>query len=399
MKNTQKKMQLSLMMFIQYFIWGSWYVVMGTYLRETLNFSGQQIGFAYLTAAIASIVSPFIVGMIADRYFSANRVMAFLNIIGSFLLIWISKIESPNLFLGILLLYTICYMPTTALANSISLDNLDNPEGEFSRVRLLGSIGWIVAGLLVSFLKIEHLSSPFLIAAGISIFGFFMALMLPYKAPVKKKEKETFFQILGSDALGLFKKKSFSLILIFSALGCIPLGFYDSFTNMFMNNLNLAYPAAAMSSGQAAEIVFLFTFPFFFSKLGYKKSFSAAMIAWVFLYGLFTLGSSTGLSELIYIALPLHGFCFTFFFVTGQLYVDAQAPRNLRNSAQGLIAFATYGVGKGMGAIISGKVVDINTLSDGSFNWVYIWGVPLIMMIIILVSFLMLFKNGESSKI
>lgn len=159
------KYKLSAMMFVQFFIWGSWYVTMGTYLGETLHFNGIQIGLAYGTVAIASMISPFIVGMIADRFFSANHVMAFLNIVGAGLLAWLSAIDDFSLFFPVLIIYSICYMPTTALCNSISFSNLKDPGNEFSRVRLLGSLGWIGACLLVSALKIEHLSSPFLIAS------------------------------------------------------------------------------------------------------------------------------------------------------------------------------------------------------------------------------------------
>ncbi len=395
---TKNKVQLSAMMFIQYFIWGAWYVTMGTYLGQTLNFSGAQIGLAYGTAAIASMISPFIVGMIADRFFSANRVMAFLNLVGAALLFWISQIHEFSLFLPVLFIYTICYMPTTALCNSISFANLKDPGKEFSRIRLLGSIGWIGAGLLVSFLKIEHLPDPFIIAGSASVLGVISSLILPYKAPEKNIGKVSIGKILGFDAFKLMKNRSFSLLLIFSALTCIPLGFYDSFTNLFLNNVGVKHAAAAMSSGQVAEIIFLFTFPFFFAKLRYKGSISVAIFAWMLLYGLFALGAYTDSSTFIYMALPIHGFCFTFFFVTGQLYVDDKASSNLRNSAQGLIAFATYGVGKYLGTFIAGNVVSANTIGENSYNWLNIWLIPFIIIAVIFVCFIFSFKEESTSK-
>jgi nucleoside transporter len=401
MQNANKR-KLSTMMFLQYFIQGSWFVTMGTYLGYTLNFNGVQIGLAYGTAAIAAIISPVFVGMIADRYFSPNRVLALLNTTGSILLIWLTRINSFSLFFPVLLAYTICFMPTMSLCNSISFENLKDPAKEFSRVRLFGSFGWIGAGFLISAFKLETLSIPFLISSIVSLLAGLYALTLPYKKPVKINEKVTIVKILGFDAIKLTKNRSFLILLIFSALVCIPLSFYDSFTNLFIVDEGFKNAAAAMSLGQIAEVIFLFTFPFFFKKLKYKGSIVAAIIAWILMYGFFTLGAQTDSSAFIYLVLPLHGFCFTFFFVTGQLYVDEKAPSTLRNSAQGLITFATYGVGKYVGTLIAGNVVNRFSI-DGSYTWVSVWTVPLVMVIIFLIGFVLLFreniKNKESHRI
>lgn len=385
------------MMFFQFFIQGSWYVTMGTYLGKTLGFSGMQIGLAYSTAAIASIISPVIVGMIADRFFSANRVLAFLNIVGSLLLLWLTRIESFTLFFPVLLLYSICFMPTMSLTNAISFSNLAEPTKEFSRIRLFGSFGWISAGLIISAMGIETHATPFLIGAGISFLSGLYALVLPYKAPVKAAGKVTVRQILGFDAFKMTREKSFLILLVFSALICIPLAFYDTFTNLFIIGEGIENAAAAMSLGQIAEVVFLFSFPFFFRKLGYKGSIVGAMIAWIIMYGFFTLGAFTGETAFLYGVLPLHGFCFTFFFVAGQLYVDEKAPASLRNSAQGLIAFATYGVGKYGGTLIAGNVVDRYTVGD-HYNWTAIWIVPLIMAAVFTVGFVLLFRENLSKN-
>lgn len=385
------------MMFFQFFIQGSWYVTMGTYLGKTLGFSGMQIGLAYSTAAIASIISPVIVGMIADRFFSANRVLAFLNIVGSLLLLWLTRIESFTLFFPVLLLYSICFMPTMSLTNAISFSNLAEPTKEFSRIRLFGSFGWISAGLIISAMGIETHATPFLIGAGISLLSGLYALVLPYKAPVKAAGKVTVRQILGFDAFKMTREKSFLILLVFSALICIPLAFYDTFTNLFIIGEGIENAAAAMSLGQIAEVVFLFSFPFFFRKLGYKGSIVGAMIAWIIMYGFFTLGAFTGETAFLYGVLPLHGFCFTFFFVAGQLYVDEKAPASLRNSAQGLIAFATYGVGKYGGTLIAGNVVDRYTVGD-HYNWTAIWIVPLIMAAVFTVGFVLLFRENLSKN-
>ncbi|NMB49574.1 MAG: nucleoside permease [Bacteroidales bacterium] len=396
MQNTNKA-KLSAMMFLQFFIQGSWYVTMGTYLGRTLEFSGVQIGLAYSTAAIAAIISPVIVGMIADRFFSANRVLAFLNIVGAILLFSLTRIESFSLFFPVLLLYSICFMPTMSLTNSISFANLREPAKEFSRIRLFGSFGWICSGLLISALKIESYSTPFLIGAGISLLAGVYALTLPYNAPARNVEKAGVRQLLGFDAFKLTKDRSFLVLLVFSALICIPLAFYDSFTNLFITDVGIENAAAAMSLGQVAEVIFLFTFPIFFLKLRYKGSIVAAIAAWILMYGLFTLGAHTGQNGFIYAVLPLHGFCFTFFFVAGQLFVDEKAPSSLRNSAQGLIAFATYGVGKYLGTLIAGNVVDFYS-AQGNYNWVSIWTVPFTMAIVFLTGFLFLFREDVKKR-
>ena|SRR5690554_5301086 len=387
------KTKLSAMMFFQFFIQGSWYVTMGTYLGRTLEFSGVQIGLAYSTAAIAAIISPVIVGMIADRFFSPNRVLAFLNIIGAILLFALTRIETFTLFFPVLLLYSICFMPTMSLTNSISFANLRDTAKEFSKIRLFGSFGWICSGLVISALKIEPFSTPFLIGAGISFLAGIYALTLPCNKPVRKAETIGIRQILGFDAFKLTKDRSFLVLLVFSALICIPLAFYDSFTNLFITDVGITNAAAAMSLGQVAEVIFLFTFPYLFLKLRYKGSIVAAMAAWIVMYGLFTLGAQTGQNGFIYAVLPLHGFCFTFFFVAGQLFVDEKAPASLRNSAQGLIAFATYGVGKYLGTLVAGNVVDLYSTESG-YNWVSIWFVPFLMATVFLLGFIFLFKEN-----
>lgn len=387
------KIRLSIVMFIQFFIWGSWYITMGTYLKYTLHFSGAQIGLAYSTAAIASMISPFIIGMIADRYFSANRVMAFLNAVGVILLCLLTQVKEFSLFFPLLLLYTICYMPTTALCNSVSMVNLANPTKEFSRIRLLGSIGWIAAGVLVSFLKIETLATPFYIAAIASALGIFITLWLPYRAP-ERIIGIKWTQIIGIDAFRLIKDKPFAIIFIFSVLTCIPLSFYDSFTNVFLNSMQVQNAAAVMCSGQIVEIICLILFPLLFVKLRYKGSIGLSILIWTFLYGLLALSAYTNNTLWSYIALPLHGFCFTFFFVSGQLFVDEKAPASLRNSAQGLIAFATYGVGKYSGALISGQIVDLFT-RNGVADWTSVWLFPMIFIFVVFVGFITLFKEKK----
>jgi nucleoside transporter len=383
------------MMFFQFFIQGSWYVTMNTYLGQTLHFSGVQIGLAYSTVAIAAIISPVVVGMIADRFFSANRVLAVLNIAGAALLFWLTQIHDFAVFFPVLLLYSICFMPTMSLCNAISFENLSEPSKEFSRIRLFGSLGWIISGAAISYMDLEMHATPFLIAAAISLAAGVYALFLPYRKPIPAAEKATIGRILGFDAFKLCRERSFLVLLIFSALACIPLAFYDSFTNLFITHEGIDNAASAMSLGQVVEVIFLFAFPFFFAKLRYKGSIAAAIAAWVLMYGFFALGAKTGNTGFLYSVLPLHGFCFTFLFVAGQLFVDEKSPVSLRNSAQGLIAFATYGVGKYMGTLVAGNVVDQHATVQGAYNWVSVWTVPFVMSILILAGFLLLFKDKK----
>lgn len=220
---------------------------------------------------------------------------------------------------------------------------------------------------------------------------------MPTNEPVKTTEKTSIAQTLGFDAFKLTKERSFLILLIFSALICIPLAFYDSFTNLFILDKGITNAAAAMSLGQVGEVIFLFSFPFFFKKLRYKGSIVAAMLAWIVMYGFFTLGSMSGNTSFLYAVLPLHGFCFTFFFVAGQLYVDEKAPASLRNSAQGFISFATYGVGKYLGTLVAGNVVHKFDLGD-TYNWTAVWTVPLLMAIVFTIGFIVLFKEDVQKR-
>ena len=240
---------------------------MGTYLGQTLKlqvFNGLAYAFAI------AIISPVFIGMIADRYFSPNRVLFVLNTIGAIILVLLTRITNFSLFFPVLLIYSICFMPTMSLTNSISFDNLKEPSKDFSRIRLFGSLGWIGAGLIISSRGLEPFATPFLIAAGISMFAGLFALLLPYKKPIQVENKISVSQILGFDAFKLTKDRSFFVLILISTLTCIPLAFYDSFTNLYITNVGIGNAAAAMSLGQVAEIIFLFTFPFFFLKLDIK---------------------------------------------------------------------------------------------------------------------------------
>jgi nucleoside transporter len=381
------------MMWLQYFVWGSWYVTMGTYLMQTLKFDGVQVGHAYGTFAIAAMISPFFVGMIADKYFATERLLGILHIVGAALLYWISEVHSFGNFYILLLAYTLCYTPTIALSNSISFSQMEDPGKDFPSIRVLGTIGWIVAGLTIGFLGIEDKALFFKIAAACSVVLGLYCFTLPHVAPKIGQESKTFAQVLGLDAFSLLKKKDFAIMIISSVLICIPLMFYYSFTNPFLNETGMTNAAGKMTMGQMSEFIFMLIMPFFFKRLGVKKMILIAMASWILRYLLFAYGNNEALVWMFYAGIILHGICYDFFFVTGQIFVDKRAPKHLQNSAQGLITFATYGLGFYIGTLASGKIVDIYLIGDNLHDWKMIWLAPSLFSVLVMAFFAIFFKD------
>jgi nucleoside transporter len=390
------RFKLSLMMFLEYFIWGAWYVTMATYLGKTLKFQGGDIGLAYSTVSIAAMVSPFFVGMIADRFFATERILALLHILGGGILYWASTLQTFGSFFPALLGYTLCYMPTLALTNSLSFHHMKDPSQEFPRVRVLGTIGWIVAGLLVGRLGLEAVSAPMNIAAGASVLMGLYCLMLPHTPPKQIGAPVTFGGILGLDALQLMKDRSFTIFVLGSFLICIPLQFYYAFTNLFLNEVGVSEPASKMTMGQMSEIFFMLVMPFFFARLGVKKMLLIGMASWVTRYLLFAYGNNGTWVWMFYTAILLHGICYDFFFVAGQIYVDQQAPVKIRGAAQGFLAFATFGVGWFLGSWSAGKVVQTYSFIQGGeiagHHWDKIWVIPAVAAAVVLALFQLFFR-------
>ncbi len=391
--NLTLRFRLSFMMLLQYFIWGSWFVTMGNYLMKTLHFNGMQVGHAYSTFALAAIISPFFVGMIADKYFATERLLGALHIVGAVLLYVLSQVHTFGNFYLVLLAYTLCYTPTIALTNSLSFTLMKNPEAEFPGIRVLGTIGWIVAGLLIGFMGIEDEATFFIIAAGVSAALGIYSFTMPHIPPNTDQPKKTIAQILGLDAFSLLKRKDFAILIIASFLICIPLVFYYSFTNAFLNEVGMVNAAGKMTMGQMSEIFFMLVMPFFFKRLGTKKMILIGMLAWVARYLLFAYGNNEALVWMFYLGIILHGICYDFFFVTGQIFVDKRAPEHLRNSAQGLITFATYGIGFYVGNMVSGKVVHIFSNGENTHDWQTIWMVPAVLSLVVLIFFAITFKD------
>lgn len=389
------------MMFLNFFIWGAWYVTLGTFLGKSLNSSGTEISLAYLTQSIGAIIAPFIIGLIADRFFSAQKILGVLHFIGAILLWQASKAADFSSFYPFILTYMIVFMPTLALVNTISFRQMKNPRKEFPFIRVLGTIGWIIAGIAISFYEWDKqgseaaLANTFTMGAVASLFLGAFSFTLPATPPAKKGEKTTIGDILGFDALALLKNKSYLLFFLSSVAICIPLAFYYNFTNLFLNEKGMESTAGIQSLGQVSEILFMLLMPFLFIRLGVKKMLAIGMLGWAIRYFLFAYGNIEAGYWMLITGIVLHGICYDFFFVTGQIYTDNLAGERFKNAAQGLITLATYGIGMMIGSLVSGPIVDAYKTGD-QHNWTAIWIVPASIAIAVVIVFLLLFREDNN---
>jgi nucleoside transporter len=388
------------MMFINFFIWGIWFVTMGTYLTKgIIAATGAQTGLAYGTQCLGAIIAPFIVGMIADKFFSAQKILGVLHIIGSVLLYLLSTKSTFDSFYTLLLFYMILFMPTLALVNSISMNQMTDAEKEFAKVRVWGTLGWIASGLVIGAMAWEstpdRLNITFYVSAIVSLlFGVF-CFFLPNTPPPKAGQKVSIAETLGLDALNVLKDKNYLVFFIASILICIPLAFYYGQANQFLNEIGLESAAAKMTIGQMSETVFLFLMPLFFVRFGIKQMLLIGMLAWVVRYLLFAYGDVGQNIWMIYLGIALHGICYDFFFVTGQIYTDQKAGASIRSSAQGLITLATYGVGMYIGFYVAGQIVDQNSAGEGIHNWNNVWIFPCLFAAGIALLFFIFFKEKQ----
>ena len=395
------RVQLSGMMFLNFFIWGAWYVTMGTYLDKVLGASGVQIGAAYSAMAIATIISPFFVGMVADRFFPAQKVLSVLHFLGAFLLYYITTIKNPGSFYWVLLLYSLLYAPTLALANSVAFRQMKDSSKEFASIRVFGTLGWIATGWIIDKvlrIGVTELALTFQMAAAASVVLALLSLFLPDTPPKAKGKKASFKQILGADAFVLFRDRSFTIFVIASVLICIPLSFYYSFTNLFLTESGMQNATSNMTFGQFSEAFFILLIPFCFRWLGVKWMIAIGMVAWIARFLFFSFGDAETGMWMLFAGIILHGVCFDFFFVTGQIYTDSKAGVNIQSQAQGMITMATYGVGMWIGTLLSGYVKEAYTVNN-TVKWHDVWLVPAGIAFVVLLMFILLFRDNKKTAI
>jgi nucleoside transporter len=370
------RIRLSFMMFLNYGIWGAWYVTLSTYLTVTLKFSGTEAGAVFGTTALACMISPFFVGLVADRFFPSERVLAALHLIGAVNLYLVTRVTSFPAVYALMFAYCLCYFPTIALTNSLTLQHLKDPGRDFPLVRVFGTLGWIASGVTVGHLRVEISAVPFLLAAAASIGMSLLSLMLPHTPPPSKGQTTTVRKVLGLDALVMLKRPSYAVFAAASILACIPLTFYYSFTNTYLNDLHVQNAAGKMALGQVSEVGMMLLMPLILRRLTVKSILIMGMAAWFVRYELLAYGTPDSRMWMFYLAILLHGICYDFFFMTGQLYTDQEAPADLRTAAQGLITFLTYGAGMLIGSLISGRTFDYFTRTSRSVvihNWQGFW--------------------------
>lgn len=396
------RVKLSTMMFLEFFIWGAWFVTMGTYLIKNLGATGTQNAGAYATQALGAIIAPFIIGLIADRYFSAQKILGVLHLLGAALLFYVTTVQKFDAFYPGILAYMVIYMPTLALVNSVSFKQMFNPSKEFPWIRVFGTLGWIVAGVIIGWLGWEQsgtLVLTFKMAAIASVILGLLSFTLPETPPAKRGQKTTFGDIIGLDSIGMLKNRSYLVFFLASVAICIPLAFYYNFTNPFLNEVGMKRAAGVQSLGQVSEFAFMVAMPFFFVRLGVKKMLAMGMLAWALRYVLFAYGDAGNGYWMLVAGIVIHGVCYDFFFVTGQIYTDNLAGDRFKSAAQGFITLATYGVGMLIGFYLSGPIVDHWKTSATSHNWQTIWLIPGGIAAAVMVIFLLFFKDKNQIQL
>ncbi len=389
---TTTRVKLSAMMFLQFFMWGAWYGQVTKYLEKQLNATGIQQGAAFSTFSLAMLVAPFFVGMIADRYFAAQKLLGVLNLLGAVILYFLIQVDNPDQFFWVLLIYCFTFAPTLALTTSIAMQQMNSPEKEFPGIRVLGTVAWIAVTNIIGYYgfgdKVTIFELSMYTAVVLGIFSFFLP-----DTPPKATTSTSFSQILGLDAFQLFKDRSFAIFFLSSVLICIPLSFYYAMANPSLTDGGMQNVENKMSLGQASEVIFMLLIPLAYTRLGVKKMLIVGLVAWIIRFICFGYGDASS-EWMLYIAIVLHGVCYDFFFVTGQIYTDNKAGEKIKSSAQGLITLATYGIGMGIGSYLSGIVKDMFKVG-ATVNWTNFWLVPAGIAAAVLIVFVLLFTDKK----
>jgi nucleoside transporter len=418
------KARLSVMMFLEFFVWGAWYVSMTGFIGKSQM--ADVTGAAYTIGPLAAIIAPFFLGTIADRFFASERVLAILHLLGGVLLIaapfaarpfqLAAPPENASLayqvlvqdlpsygqpFILLLLAHMLCYMPTLGLTASLAFHNLEDQERDFPVVRVLGTIGWIVGNISVSFLPgADQSPAQFYLAGGAAILLGLYSFTLPHTPPPSKGKPTSFGQIMGADSFRLFKDTNYTVFIVCSFLICIPLaGYYQQGRNFVEASGVLIHDSATftMSFGQMSEVIFMLLMPLFFARLGVKWMLIGGMGAWVLRYGLFALGADERVTWMILVGVLLHGMCYDFFFVTGMIYADKKSTTDIRHQAQGFLVFVTQGLGLGIGSKLFFAHVLMNT-HDGVVDWKTVWLYPCIFAGVVMVIFFLLFWDRTQAE-
>jgi len=391
-------LRLAAMVFLHYFVWSCWYNTMAVYLGK-LNFTGTQIGLAYGTTAIGALISPFIIGVIADRFVPAQRLLGVLHLLGAGLLWWISQQTTFNIFYPSLIVYTLTYMAGHGLINTITLSHTPNPAKWFPIVMVAASAGWIVAANVINFAELADNNGMFKLACGVALTVALYSFTLPNTPPKGDTGPVSASKLLGLDALKLFKDRSFAVFMFCSFLICIPLSFYFTWTSAFLSEMNVADYASKMTLGQVSEVGFLLLLPILLPFLGAKRIMILGMAAWAARFALFAyFHEQPTATWMILGGILLHGMSYDFIFVMGRMYVDKAAGDSLRASAQGLHAVFTLGAGMFVGSWLAGVVAQNYTNAAGVHDWKSIWLVPAIMSAVLIPVFLALFRERSGDE-
>jgi nucleoside transporter len=391
--------RLSLMMFLQYFVWGAWFVPFATYL--THHGLKDSVGTIYSAQGWAAIAAPLFVGAIADRYFSAQKVMGILHLFAGVLLFVLSTIGADA---GVMFLATLgvllAFMPTIALSNSVALNGLTDAERQFPAIRVFGTIGWIVAGLIVGFLlpgEAERTAQPLYLAGAVSILYGLYSFTLPNTPPQAGQGKVSLGSLLGLDAIRT-SDRSFWVLIVCSMLMMIPFSFYNVYANPFLDDIGMKNPAAVQTVGQVSEVGFLLLLPLFFRWVGIKGVLFIGMAAWAVRYVIFANGFTADgpIEPMIYLGLALHGVGFDFVFVAATIWIGTHFAAESRSRAQSFLALMTWGVGYLIGSNVANAVQ--TGAAGAETDWQSFWLLPAGFAAVTAVVFLLLFRDRGGKK-